>query len=111
MTAAIGEIPASRVQEVVEATVRVSPQYRRIAVNYREQRAGHRERAVAQLILRDTLKVTGTGKMSKPVVGIFYVNPADPDRGGTGHTMRVCRDHKVPVVTQFEWMGWPFTSP
>ncbi len=105
---AIADISPARVQEVVDATLAASPQYERVAVNYREGRMHPRQRATAQLILRDTLKVTGAENMLRPVAGIFYVHAADPDRGGTGHTMRVCRAMGVPVITQFEWMGWAF---
>ena len=95
-------------QEVVAATLEVSPQYERVTVNYRQRKTHPRQRATAQLILRDTLKVTGTDTMPPPVAGIFYVHAADPERGGTGHTMRVCRAQGVPVITQFEWLDWPF---
>ncbi len=105
---AIDDISSARVQEVVDATLEVSPQYARVAVNYSQRKAHPRQRATAQLILRDTLKVTGTDNMPPPVAGIFYVHAADPDRGGTGHTMRVCRAQGVPVINQFHWLEWSF---
>ena len=103
---AMDDIPSARVQELVDATLAVSPQYERVAVNYRERKTHPRQRATAQLILRDTLKVIGTDTMPPPLAGIFYVHAADPDRGGTGHTMRVCRAHGVPVINQFQWLEW-----
>ncbi len=48
------DISAARVQEVVAATLEVSPQYQRVAVNYRERKYHPRQRATARLILRDT---------------------------------------------------------
>lgn len=33
-------------------------------------------------------------------IGLFYVDPDDPEAGGTGHTIRVCRLKDVPVITQ-----------
>ncbi len=105
---AIDEIPSARVQEVVDATLEASPQYRRVAVNYRKRKTHPRQRATAQLILRDTLKVTGSESLSRPVAGIFFVNVADAGGGGTGHTMRVCHTQGVPVINQFEWLKWPF---
>ena len=107
-TTAIDDISSARVQEVVDATLEASPQYERVAVNYRQRKTHPRQRATAQLILRDTLKVTGTDDMPPPVAGIFYVHAADPDRGGTGHTMRVCRAQGVPVINQFHWLEWSF---
>ncbi len=103
---AIDDISSARVQEVVDATLQASPQYERVAVNYRHDKTHPRQRATAQLILRDTLKVTGTEDMPRPVAGIFFVHAADPDRGGTGHTMRVCRAQGVPVINQFHWLEW-----
>lgn len=95
-------------QEIIDTTLQASPQYERVAVNYRERQVHPRQRAAAQLLLRDTLKVTGSDGMAPPVAGIFYVHAADPDRGGTGHTMRVCRALGVPVIPQFQWLEWPF---
>jgi hypothetical protein len=103
---AIDDMPSARVQEVVDATLEASPQYERVAVNYRQRTVHPRQRATAQLILRDTLKVTGADEMIPPVAGIFFVHAADPNRGGTGHTMRVCRRHNVPVIDQFSWLAW-----
>jgi hypothetical protein len=105
---AIDDIPSARVQEVVDATLEASPQYRRVAVNYGQHNTHPRQRATAQLILRDTLKVTGSESLPPPVAGIFFVHAADPNRGGAGHTMRVCRAHGVPVINQFQWLEWPF---
>jgi hypothetical protein len=107
-TAAMDDVSSERMQEVVDATLAVSPQYERVAVNYRERKTHPRQRATARLILRDTLKVTGTDTMPPPVAGIFYVHASDPGRGGTGHTMRVCRAHGVPVINQFQWLEWTF---
>ena len=105
---AIDDISADRLQEVVSATVDASPQYESTAVSYRQIQTDSRQRSVAQLILRDTLKVTGSETMTPPVAGIFFVHEPDPDRGGTGHTMRVCRARGVPVIQQSQWLEWPF---
>ncbi len=105
---AIDDISAACANEVIDATVAASPQYERVAVNYRRRTTHPRQRATAQLILRDTLKVTGTATFRPPVAGIFFVNAADPERGGTGHTMRVCRSQGVPVINQFQWLEWPY---
>jgi hypothetical protein len=63
---------------------------------------------VTELLLRDTLKVVGSVELglAPATVGIFYVNPANPLKGGTARTMRVCRLRGVPVNTQAEWMKW-----
>lgn len=66
-------------------------------------------RAKAKYILRDTIKVTGAVGIDMPpaTVGIFYVNGTDPMSGGTGHTIRVCRQNGVPAIFQSTWMKWP----
>lgn len=106
---AIDDVPSTRMEDLVETTLQVSPQYKRVAVNYRKHKTHPRQRATAQVILRDTLKVVGADSLSQPVAGIFYVNASDADRGGTGHTMRVCRAQGLPVINQFHWLEWPFT--
>jgi hypothetical protein len=63
-------------------------------------------RAQAQYLLRDTLKVVGNKAMGPASVGLFYVNADDPMKGGTGHTIRVCRACSVPVTFQDEWLNW-----
>jgi len=94
------------VDAAVATTAAVSPKYRRATESYRDQKASHRERAIAQMILRDTVKVTGAGELARPTAGIFYVNAESPGDGGTGHTMRVCEAKGVPAITQFAWMEW-----
>ena len=65
-------------------------------------------KAKADYLLRDTLKVTGADELelNKAVFGIFYVNPTDPMKGGTGHTIRVCNTVGTPVAFQDDWMIW-----
>lgn len=59
-------------------------------------------------LLRDTLKVAGAAELNlaPASLGIFYVNPDNPDKGGTAHTIRVCQHLGVPIVDQFVWMNW-----
>jgi hypothetical protein len=65
-------------------------------------------RAKANYILRDTVKVTGAPEQgfSPATIGLFYANPDDPMKGGTGHTIRVCREYGVPAVFQADWLLW-----
>ncbi len=102
----LDEMPPGAVDAAVATTVAVSPKYRRATESYRDQKSCHRERAIAQMILRDTVKVTGAGQLARPTAGIFYVNAESPGDGGTGHTMRVCQAKGVPTITQFQWMEW-----
>jgi hypothetical protein len=61
----------------------------------------------AACLIRDTMKVAGvSGQLAKPVAALFFVDPADPEAGGTGHTIRVCRNAGVPVYFQQHWATW-----
>ncbi len=66
-------------------------------------------RAKANYLIRDTTKVTGLPEAGYAPAdfGIFYANLADPMKGGTGHTIRVCQERGVPVAYQDSWLGWP----
>jgi hypothetical protein len=64
-------------------------------------------RAKARYLLRDTLKVLGDEKsgLSPATAALFYTQ-TDPMQGGTGHTIRVCQQNKVPVFLQAHWWRW-----
>lgn len=70
--------------------------------------SGQRDRYAikAAYILRDTVKVLGTADIPQATAGVFYDDLSNPNQGGTGHTMRVCRDLQVAVFTQKIWMEW-----
>ena len=60
----------------------------------------------AAYIIRDTVKAIGTGELPPTTVGLFYDDLANPRTGGTGHTMNVCEQNRIPVLDQRTWMGW-----
>ncbi len=60
----------------------------------------------AAYIIRDTVKVLGTGNIPQATFGIFYDDLRKPMEGGTGHTMRVCLKHEVPIIDQRVWFNW-----
>jgi len=62
-------------------------------------------KAKARYLLRDTLKVIGDpdNGLAPATAAIFYTK-ADPMSGGTGHTIRVCQQHNVPVFLQNDWL-------
>ena len=69
----------------------------------------HKNRTLAaksKYLIRDTMKVLGTDKFDKPVAAVFYVDPDEPESGGTGHTIRVCKNFGVPVIFQDSWENW-----
>jgi hypothetical protein len=61
----------------------------------------------AAYIIRDTVKVTGLeGTLLPATFAFFYVDLANPESGGTGHTIQVCRMNDVLFVNQSVWMSW-----
>lgn len=57
-------------------------------------------------IIRDTVKVIGTKDIPKATFGIFYIDTSEPESGGTGHTMMVCKNNGVMLITQTTWFHW-----
>jgi hypothetical protein len=60
----------------------------------------------AAYIIRDTVKVIGTSEIKAANFGIFYIDLNDPESGGTGHTINVCKMNKVPHIDQRTWFDW-----
>jgi hypothetical protein len=96
--------------EIIQAmTIAATPSNKKLMGWY--QRGGKLGSQAACLI-RDTMKVAGiSGQLSPPAAALFFVDPADPEAGGTGHTIRVCRHAGVPVVFQNHWATWLETLP
>jgi hypothetical protein len=106
----LAEVPHAAETRAVYHTAQASPEY---ATMIEKRHLVPLLRAKSRYILRDTVKVIGAAEASlaAATAGIFYINAAELAKGGTGHTMRVCRNHAVPVVTQAEWMTWPVVPP
>jgi len=60
----------------------------------------------AAYIIRDTIKVIGAENIKPATFGIFYDNLDNPKEGGTGHTMNVCEQNKIPIIDQRIWFNW-----
>jgi hypothetical protein len=61
----------------------------------------------AACLIRDTMKVAGiSGHLDPPTAALFCIDPSNPEAGGTGHTIRVCRKAGVPVIFQDSWAHW-----
>jgi hypothetical protein len=95
-------------ERVVEQTEATDGALGRLARLY--QKSGRTTAAgnKAAYLLRDALKVTGAAEagLAPATVGIFHVCEDDPLAGGTGFTVRMCLQHRVPVVTQAVWLRW-----
>ena len=57
-------------------------------------------------IIRDTVKVIGTASIKPATFAIFYDDLNNPESGGTGHTMRICRMNGINYINQTSWMPW-----
>lgn len=60
----------------------------------------------AAYLLRDTIKAIGTEDILPATFGIFYDDLQKPESGGTGHTMKVCKENDIPVIDQRIWFEW-----
>ena len=90
---------------IAQATVGASFDYTALmAARHRHPAA----QARARYLLRDTLKVIGSESigLAPATLALFYVNAANPMAGGTGHTLRVCRQYGIPAFDQSLWLGW-----
>ena len=94
--------------KVGDYTVGASPDTKGLVEAYRVSGGKGPVGAKAAYLLRDTLKVLGAPEadLAPATAGLFYVNEADPLTGGTGHTVRVCREFGIPVVFQAVWRKW-----
>lgn len=98
-------------EKVKSLTITATPANRKLIPLYG---LGGRAAAQAACLIRDTMKVTGLPQpeqqdrraLPPPTAALFWVDPADPEVGGTGHTIRVCRLSGVPVVFQNDWRKW-----
>jgi hypothetical protein len=102
----LNAIPRVEEERAAYHTAQASPEYESLLA---KRNIIPQLRAKSLYLLRDTLKVVGSesAALGPATAGIFYVNRADPMKGGTGHTIRVCRKLGVPVAFQDEWMHWP----
>jgi hypothetical protein len=97
-------LDADALASVQALTIAATPSNRSLIKCYgRGGRAG----AQAACLIRDTLKVAGIpGNITPPIAALFWIDPAEPEAGGTGHTIRACRLAGIPVIFQNHWETW-----
>ena len=95
-------------RELVRLSIQATPRYTDLFDRYIGNQLPPLPKAKARYLLRDTLKVLGCAHagLAPATAALLYLNPVDPDRGGTGHTRRVCSILGVPVWSQDIWLGW-----
>ncbi len=97
--------------EIQALTIAATPANRGLMKCYGR---GGRTGAQAACLIRDTMKVAGSVESARlgghalppPVAALFWIDPAHPEAGGTGHTIRACRLKGIPVVFQNHWESW-----
>jgi len=101
------DLPESEQEDIFNLTVGATPKYEGLVDFYKKRQLGGTYYKT-QFLLRDALKVCGSKsfQMSRADVGCFYVNSNKAGGGGTGHTIRVCKLLKVPVIEQTDWLKW-----
>jgi len=105
----LDELSAETINQLAGATVAASPEY---ASMMKSRHSSRKLTNIAAYLIRDTLKIVGNDVRFPPATfGIFYVNANNPDGGGTGHTIRVCKHYDVPIATQKDWMTWDVAVP
>lgn len=104
---ALEDVTHAEEKQIIYESKRATPKNKRLFEAYELQQEGMMKQKSLYL-LRDTLKVLGSpeNNLAPIIAGIFFVNQDDPESGGTGHTLRVCRQNNVPVFTQDDWMKW-----
>lgn len=104
---ALEDVSQAEEKQIIYESKRATPKNKRLFEAYELQQDGMMKQKSLYL-LRDALKVLGSpeNKLAPITAGIFFINQDDPESGGTGHTMRVCRQNNVPVFAQDDWMKW-----
>lgn len=96
------------ITRIVNQTIDASPSIKQLIEHFYKTGTRNNLYIKSLYLLRDTLKVLGSEQLglAKTSAGIFFVNPENPNKGGTAHTIRVCIANNIPVIVQSEWKKW-----
>ena len=102
----LDQIPADEVETLVSACAAATPANRRLFDLFVNGPSNNRAYSKTRYLVRDALKVIGSPSLDllPATLGLFFINEDDPSGGGTGHTIRLCQNHPVPVLTQQDWL-------
>ncbi|HOM87643.1 MAG TPA: hypothetical protein PLR54_05225 [Spirochaetota bacterium] len=91
-------------KEIINQTIKDTPKYKSLIENMNKNAS---LTAKAKYLIRDTMKVCKyTELFDSPVAALFYVDLSNIESGGTGHTIRVCKNMNIPVIFQDSWENW-----
>lgn len=108
-TFSLSSISVDELQYLSEVSINASKILRRLfEYNFLNPHLNNKINIYAKYLLRDTLKVIGSRDLNlQPAnFALLYVNENNPQKGGTGHTLKVCLNANVPVVTQHDFLDW-----
>ncbi|ADH86225.1 hypothetical protein [Desulfurivibrio alkaliphilus] len=103
----LADLAPEELAEVAKVTLAASPDLQNLVQGFLE-RGRNRLTNKAMYLMRDALKVVGAPSLELPPANFafFFANPENPLAGGTGHTIRVCRDMGLPTFVQNELNNW-----
>ena len=100
------DLPTAERHLLAEASTRATPECRRLFDLFLNGPTSNPAYSKSLYLARDALKVLGSAALGLPpaTAALFYIDPSHPTGGGTGHTIRLCQQHQVHVLTQEQWM-------
>lgn len=104
---ALNELPSSEKEPLTKACSAASPENSRLFDLYLRGITGTPAYSKSLYLIRDGLKVLGSPGLglAPASVAIFFIDESNPAAGGTGHTIRLCQQLGVPVLTQRDWLA------
>ena len=107
------DLPTGELERLCDLSIAASPKIKPLANAACGRIRSGPLAGKGRYLLRDTLKVTGspTLELAPASLGLFYVDLDNPEAGGTGHTIRVCRGHGIEVVFQDVCLHWSVSAP
>ncbi len=103
----LNDLPRLEKEPLTQACTAASPENRRLSDLYLRGLSGTPVHSKALYLVRDGLKVLGSPALglAPASAAIFFVDESKPTGGGTGHTIRLCQQLGVPVLTQCDWLA------
>jgi hypothetical protein len=107
MCRVLNELPRKEREPLAQACTAASPENRRLFDLYLRGQSGNPAYVKALYLVRDAFKVLGSPGLglAPASLGIFFIDESSPAGGGTGHTIRLCQQLGVPVLTQRDWLA------
>lgn len=102
----LDQVPEDEIETLVGACAAATPANRRLFDLFVRGPSKNHAYSKTRYLVRDALKVLGSPALDLPPasLGLFFLDESHPTGGGTGHTVRLCQNHSVPVLTQQDWL-------